>query len=361
MAEAEDAQQKIFRLGKDNMDWTCEAQTPIWTGDAIRNNGACLIPSGLLGSVRWWFEVLVRGFGGSACDPSDTDDYNHRCSDKQGHRCVVCELFGCTGWARKFRFEVVDCDGSPIQVAIDEDKNFVLRFTPLRPIRSEEWALLDLTLRLIAEYGAIGGRTVLKPSDEPDRKKELHHKDYGLIKILVRPHGIKAEEGQLLSYVQQSQWRNVNQTDFAWASLDNFWCVQGRHLSRQDKNKSDFNMVLGRDERKTCRDCGGVHNPNPPPQKRLCPKTKWYPRRFSEIINNNHIDRWIAGGRQESKKVFSFKKNPKRTFGFVKPGVIGFDDIKGRLDVAWPGLQADEFLNGSKIRHMLIISSGDVP
>lgn len=332
-------------------DWEFRAITPIWTGDVDRKGGR-LIPTGLLGSVRWWFEVLVRGLGGSACDPSNSDN---RCPDKQGHRCSVCELFGCTGWARKFRIELVDGNGHPIQDAIREDKEFVFHFTPLRPIRVEEWALLDFTLQLIANYGAIGGRTVFKPSDETHRENKLHHKDYGLIKILSQPH-IEVEEGQLSSYVKQSNWRNVNHGDFAWASLVNFWCVNGEYLARQDKNKSDFNKVLGRDERKTCKRCGGVHDP---PKK--CPKTNRYPKRFSEsLINKNPTEQWIAGDRQESKKVFSFKYQP-RTFGFVKPGVIGFDDMKGRLDVAWPNRKSDEFLNGPEILRMMIGSSRGAP
>ena len=44
----------------------------------------------------WWYEALIRSLGGSACDPTKT-----KCN--QEAHCVVCELFGCTGWSRKFR------------------------------------------------------------------------------------------------------------------------------------------------------------------------------------------------------------------------------------------------------------------
>lgn len=97
--------------------YTIKALTDIWTGDAD-GKGERLITTGLLGSIRWWFEVLVRGLGGSACDPSLEDRKNYprssRCPaqvnerTKDGHHCVVCELFGCTGWARKFRFQVLE-------------------------------------------------------------------------------------------------------------------------------------------------------------------------------------------------------------------------------------------------------------
>ncbi|MCS6826247.1 MAG: type III-B CRISPR module RAMP protein Cmr1, partial [Caldilinea sp.] len=166
------------------MEWRFHALTHIWTGDAERQ-GNRLIPTSLMGSIRWWFEVLVRGLGGKACDPTSNDvrcPAPNRQPTEHGHHCVVCELFGCTGWARKFRLMVLDGQGQIIiKDQITAGQRFTLRFVPLRPIREEEWCLLDLTLRLIADYGAIGGRTVLKPSDEPNRQDRLHHKDYGLI------------------------------------------------------------------------------------------------------------------------------------------------------------------------------------
>ncbi|GIW56876.1 MAG: hypothetical protein KatS3mg082_3280 [Nitrospiraceae bacterium] len=205
---------------------------------------------GLLGSIRWWFEVLVRGLGGSACDP--TRDGN-RCPDHRkkatdpGHHCVVCELFGCMGWARKFRFEVLDKNGQAKAAQIKKDESFKLRFTPLRSVRPEEWALLDLTLRLIADYGAIGGKTVLKPSDEPSRDNAAHHRDYGLIQIVECPGNVPTcDREQLESYIRQECWRKPGHDGFGWASLANFWCVKGWYLARQNTNTSTFNRIIRR-------------------------------------------------------------------------------------------------------------------
>ena len=75
--------------------------TPIWTGDVDRKNNL-LRETGIIGSLRWWYEALVRGLGRSACDPTS----DNRCPDKDGNHCDVCELFGCTGWARKFIFQI---------------------------------------------------------------------------------------------------------------------------------------------------------------------------------------------------------------------------------------------------------------
>jgi len=288
--------------------------TDLWTGDLNGKSGR-LIPTGLLGSIRWWFEVLVRGLSGNACDPSDT-----KCEGR--NHCVVCELFGCTGWARKFRFEVLNLNENTGQTLI-------LSFTPLRPICVEEWTLLNATLRLIADYGAIGGKTVFKPTDEPSREKEKHHRDYGLVQMVSSQQYGGTGRDDLGKYL--SKWRKLNHGEFAWASLEHFWCVKGKYLGREDNNKSTFNQVLGRQEAKNQGQQLTTHN--------------------------DGIARWLAGSQRESKKVFSFK-NPARTFGFVKPGLIAFDDMRERLAGAW-GQNGWDFLTGDKIMKQLFTGEED--
>jgi CRISPR-associated protein Cmr1 len=340
-----------------------KALTDIWTGDADRK-GDRLIATGLLGSIRWWFELIVRGLDGSACDPTyDEDNKLGPCPRgdvkdpmKAGHHCVACGLFGCTGWARKFRLDVLDEQGSVQQKQIKKGQTFQLCFTPLRPNRDEESALLDLTLRLIADYGAIGGRTVFKPSNEHSRANAPHHRDYGLIKIQSSQPVERLSQQHLEQYVRNEQWRRVSHGDFAWASLKNFWYVEGRSLTRQDANNSIFNKVLGRNESKTCQDCGKVHDS---PQR--CPKTGKHPRRVSEgPTANNHVDHWLAGRQQESKKVFSFNE-PPRTFGFVKPGTVDFNEMKRRLRNVWPNFNDQEFLERSQILDRLFNTPGSMP
>jgi len=275
--------------------------------------------------------VLARGLGGKACDPTRTE-----CRDK--NHCVVCELFGCTGWARKFRFQVLDADGKPQKCQIKADQKFQLSFTPLRPVTDEEWALLDITLRLIADYGAIGGRTVLKPSDEKSRADEEHHRDYGLIQILREKSPVKAVDRKTLEdYVQPDHWRKVDHGNFAWASLENFWCVKGRHLARQHKKMSNFNKVIGRKE----------------------PKTE-----ARNLENGGAEAKWLAGEPGKSKKVFSFKKEleeAERTFGFVKPKIVKYEEIKKRyeeikkrLKEAWPTLEESQFQTGAEILNNIL-------
>ncbi len=321
-------------------EWRLKALTDLWTGDAD-GKAQRTIPTGLLGSIRWWFEVLIRGLGGAACDPSDK---TNRCPDQRGKRCVVCELFGCTGWGRKFRFEVRDVSGAVKSGQITKGTEFVLRFTPLHPIAAEEWALLDLTIRLIADYGALGGKTVLKPSDEANRSGLPHHRDYGLVKVEHRLSVEPRSQAELEGYVRDGRWRKPPQRDFAWASLANFWYVNGGYLARQSANQSTFNKVLGRNE----------------------PKNQG-----QQLANNDKASRWLAGRQQESKKVFSFKE-PPRTFGFQPPGPERFDgfqppgperfdDIKARLRTAWPDFKGDDFVTGDVILTRLMTQAGVAP
>ena len=301
-----------------------KALTDIWTGDRS-GNASRLITTGLLGSVRWWFEVLVRGLGGSACDPT-----GYGCRDQK--HCVACDLFGCTGWAREFRFDVLGADGHAPQDQIKRGDKFQLVFTPLRPLRGEEWALLDATIRLIADYGAIGDRTVYKPSDEGNRQGASHHRDYGIVSVgqSAEIHSVGLEE--LTAYVGDQRWRQGNHGGFAWASLANFWCVSGRHLARLGANQSTFNRVIGRPEPKG---------------------------------NAGQDDSWLAGRRArqkqqgkgevppESKKVFSFKQ-PARTFGFTGGNHVTLDAMKTKLRSAWHDLDDADVRTGDAILKALL-------
>ena len=78
----------------EKMDLKIKPLTPIFTGGL---EGKCdrLRETGIIGSMRWWFEAIVRGMGGHACDPS-----MHTCKD--GQYCDACKIFGSTGLKRVF-------------------------------------------------------------------------------------------------------------------------------------------------------------------------------------------------------------------------------------------------------------------
>ncbi len=146
--------------------------TPLWTGDANRKC-TVLRETGILGSLRWWYEAVIRGLGGTACDPT-----NSECDGK--NRCDVCELFGCAGWARKFRLEInakMECV-SEIEVGTREmrkvkgkdkylkrttggfftEQPIDLLFFPIGNNSVSETGLLNKTLEVIENFGALGAR-----------------------------------------------------------------------------------------------------------------------------------------------------------------------------------------------------------
>ncbi|HXG23862.1 MAG TPA: hypothetical protein VNJ09_04850, partial [Chthonomonadales bacterium] len=157
-----------------------------------------------------------------------------------------------------------------------------------------------------------------------------HHQDLGLISIERYPSDIRCNRQKVEAHVRNHPWRsNFDDDDFSWASLQNFWCVKGRYLARQDANTSSFNQVIGRQQAK---------------------------RQAQQLAPNNDQNRWLAGSQQESKKVFSFKHPAEngRTFGFVKPGVVDFDEIKRRLGQIWINFNPNsEFVTGQQVLNQL--------
>jgi len=99
--------------------------TAIWTGDAQGRADRSVIETGILGSMRWWYETLVRGVGGHVCssvgngsclldpnvklpNPLPADPAARRTLLHNTGLCDVCQLFGATGWRRRFRLIVDD-------------------------------------------------------------------------------------------------------------------------------------------------------------------------------------------------------------------------------------------------------------
>ena len=315
--------------------------TPLWTGDAERKNTE-LRETGIIGSLRWWYEALIRGLGGSACDPtSDNGCKLNQEKFKEALRegksiqnalgeliCPACQLFGCTGWSRKFIFHVLEKNGNLKTTPIEKNDEIIFEFIPFKQIYDEEWTLLDLTLYFIAQYGALGGKIVLKPSEEKNRENKHYHQDFGLFKIVESELDTKLKifnkKEDLKRFVKDMTPKHINQEAYKWVSIKNFWCVNGRYLARQSRDKSSFNKVLGRNESK-------AHSTGNPSDK---------------------VSRWLAGQIGESKKIFSFK-NPPRTFGFINPDIIDFEGIKRRLRDAW-GEDNWKFLTGNEILDSLM-------
>lgn len=158
-----------------------ETITPIWTGGVNPRRCDRIHATGIIGSLRWWYEVVVRGLGGSACDPSE-----HTClydaKKPNDGLCDVCRIFGATGWRRRFRIMIEDETGGDgglnrIQTANGRPNlrgelptwwmggrmgKFTLSVVPLTDDSKEfDTLLIRGLLRLIEKYGALGAKPQL--------------------------------------------------------------------------------------------------------------------------------------------------------------------------------------------------------
>uniref|UniRef100_UPI00260FD40D type III-B CRISPR module RAMP protein Cmr1 n=1 Tax=uncultured Chloroflexus sp. TaxID=214040 RepID=UPI00260FD40D len=170
--------------------------TPLWTGGVQTGKIDRIHETGILGSLRWWYETVVRGLGGNVCDPSkgecrfDSEKYakSNATDERQRLRdaglCDVCQLFGATGWRRRFRLMIFDSTQSDASVSArvtanrtytinnhlqtptwyfpnnQNDKprsgNFTLHIQPLDPTLKPE--ILAGLIQFIADWAAIGAR-----------------------------------------------------------------------------------------------------------------------------------------------------------------------------------------------------------
>lgn len=87
--------------------------TPLWTGDVDRDSPT-LRETGLVGSLRWWYEGLHRGLGNDICEPVEGQGCQYDAEKGTQSVCPACQLFGCTGWARRFRLSASDAKPLPL-------------------------------------------------------------------------------------------------------------------------------------------------------------------------------------------------------------------------------------------------------
>jgi len=97
-------------VGNEPITLKIKTLTPLWTGGSDGKMDR-VHETGIIGSIRWWYEVIARGLGYYICDP--TSDNRCKLSGKEKDRkerisklCPACYLFGTTGWKRMFNLPV---------------------------------------------------------------------------------------------------------------------------------------------------------------------------------------------------------------------------------------------------------------
>ena len=107
------------------LEITLKTLTPIWTGGVETGKMDRIHETGIIGSLRWWYEAIVRGLGGSACDPTE-----HSCiydpEKPNNGLCDVCQVFGATGWRRRFRLVVKETQmqSQPVTHPVKADRSY---------------------------------------------------------------------------------------------------------------------------------------------------------------------------------------------------------------------------------------------
>lgn len=309
-----------------------KALTAIWTGGAGRENNELRL-TGLRGSIRWWYEALVRGLGGYACDPigktkcelvNDNLARFHaefkRTKSVTGSLdasgiCPACQLFGCTGCGAKFRLDAVKIeqadDGNFVEKGhltegIGAGTLFRLKFIELKPFSPEEKKLLNATIKLIVEYGAIGGKTALKPSELAKGLKnnnKPHHLDYGILKY-ADGFSIAPQNPGKISPLKSK----ANLGD--WPNLTHFFFLNGTHIDRIQHNGLVSRETLSRSGKYTGTPALG--------HIFLGGFTTQDINGASEAVINSRNTAIKQG--TESKKIFSFhgqKSGVQRCFGYA--------------------------------------------
>lgn len=150
--------------------------TPVYTG-GVDTKSDSLHSQGIMGSLRWWYEAVLRGYGLRACDPS-----LHHClydSTKETlpvnkQLCVACQTFGATGYARRFRLEVISQDAlawskpDPLNIRpFDRTRGWYLnagRVGSETIVLTGEDAAVNRMLalfRFLEKYGSLGAKPQL--------------------------------------------------------------------------------------------------------------------------------------------------------------------------------------------------------
>ncbi len=214
--------------------------TPLWTGDA---EGKCseLKLTGIIGSLRWWFEALVRGMGYNVCDST-----GHKCEVEikkpedalhiQDKICPVYYLFGTTGWKSRFSVKILNNNLSKpyngkvvvksdsgggwhyesglmgdVDLEFDYEDQILIRDGKSLHLKQVFPSILKILLYLIGEYGMLGAKTSM---------------GYGVVKFQINGEDIT---------VGAQDWENFkNYLEFF---KDNFYCenFQGNFQGKQDK------------------------------------------------------------------------------------------------------------------------------
>lgn len=229
--------------------------TPLWTGGVETGLMDRIHETGIIGSFRWWYEVLLRGLGGQVCNPT-SDQVGDRCPVGK-HYCDVCKLFGATGLSRAFRLSISggeslfppQDDAGKIQrinikmrggghgwyfgaPRVSSTKHPIeLRFIPIRDFDYE--GEIRILASLISKWGGLGARPQL---------------GWGVSDIQITKPSTYNLLGDLNNFITRFSGTPIDAGDFP--SLDNMFFAK-IYLNIRDNNYwNTKNFGIGSDDKR---------------------------------------------------------------------------------------------------------------
>ncbi len=263
-----------------------EVITPIWTGnktgemDRIRETG-------IIGSIRWWFEIIVRGLGYEVCDINS----ENKCSLKKGDNpkeklCPVCYLFGTTGWKRRFSL-YIDTDQYKKKIPYTVELNFIIE-------KDKEiyFPVIKAILFLMADLGGIGAK---------------NQKGHGIFKL-----------------VTEEDMNNIDSIEVIRSYLKNFNKKAPKNISR---NNSEYTLE---NYWKYEIEVNSLPEFNPPKNS----IKSFLKGKFSKESLTTKEELILFGDRLNSGKLFVnlISKNKMKIWGFTKNIEIG-NAVKNAFDL----------------------------
>ncbi len=288
----------------DLMEIHLKTLTPLWTGD-IEGKCTKIKETGIIGSLRWWYEALVRGLGGYACDPTDSEcefNYNAYRETKNVENglkdvCEACRLFGCTGWRKKFKLEI-----NP------EDRYSYAPFVIAKPKSSKKQAFLgyyDNTGRTYEKNGGIFGKLKV---DITAQKEDIEgiidctlqlSADWGLGAIVQRGFGISSLKREPKSYKKELpkflEFPKKVSYSLPLPQIDHFFFYR---IPIRDGHVDTIRSEIGKNVYKTMKAVKSGESLRWPHEQKYpyIPSAPWVRRSIRRLFSNNDVLRHYLMG-----------------------------------------------------------------
>jgi CRISPR-associated protein Cmr1 len=280
-------------VGNEPITFKIKTLTPLWTGGADGKMDR-IHETGIIGSIRWWYEVIARGLGYYVCDP--TSDNRCKLSGKEkdskerfSKLCPACYLFGTTGWKRLFNLPVTAEGRQPVKgnepfsqaTTSKINKNWLCKVfeknlddmnyfgsLELRVLsrcdRNQIEEQLKAVLSIMSNFGSLGakpqfGYGIFELADHRDETRESLRKINGFLNdnyFVKRDDGmesyslknywkIETEVGKSLPPANLEYLRNKGKDVYIPMSFDVRYVLRREHLESSGSKKATAEIFGG--------------------------------------------------------------------------------------------------------------------